>query len=166
VTFLCDYLSVESPETVRPQSWFVFAALSWWISVAALLCLLPSVAEGTVAFSWRYRDLLEVPCLAEGTVALWRRCRVIVRVPWLCGGGAVSLWGYRGSVVGVPCLAGGAVTCINEPLSILSWCRCLFCLILTSALGFGFLLLGFQFFPCVLTVVAWKIHLSVARDLV
>jgi len=27
-------------------------------------------AEGTVAFSWRYRDLLEEPCLAEGTVAL------------------------------------------------------------------------------------------------
>ena len=95
MTFLCDYLSVESPETVRPQSWFVFAALSWWISVAALLCLLPSVAEGTVALSWRYRDLLEVPCLAEGTVALWRRSRVIVRVPWLCGRGAVSCWRCR-----------------------------------------------------------------------
>jgi hypothetical protein len=100
-----------------------------------------------------------------GIVTCWR-CLVWLKVPWLCGSGAVSLWGYRGSVVEVPCLPGGAVTCKNESLSMLSCCRCLFCLTLTSALGFGFLLLGFQFLPCVLTVVAWKIHLSVARDLV
>jgi hypothetical protein len=61
-------------------------------------------------------------------------------------------------------LQGGAVTCHKEPLSILvgaavysSGCRCLFCLISTSALfavRVRVLVVGVLVFPCVLTVVA------------
>ena len=144
--------SVESPETVRPQSRFVFVALSWWICVAALLCLLPSVAEGTVAFSWRYRDLLEVLCLAEGTVALLRRCRVLLRVPWACCEGAVSCWRCRDQQ------KWAAVHSKQMPLSILPY--------LNLSFRVWVLIVGVSVFLCVLTVVAWKIHQSVARDLV
>jgi hypothetical protein len=62
-------LSAEqtSPKCAADLSWI---ALCGEFVLQPCSALLPTVAEGTVASSWRYRDLLEVPCLAEGTVGL------------------------------------------------------------------------------------------------
>jgi hypothetical protein len=125
--------SVESPETcgLSPDLCCSPVLVNFLLWPCCGCCLL---------LHERYRDLLRVPwpCL-EGAVT----CK---EVPWPAEGTVALSWGCR-------VLQGGAVTCHNEPLSILVDAAVYFassqpqpCLLW----GLGFLLLGFQSF-----LVSW-----------
>ena len=112
-----------------------------------------------------YRDLfLREPCPVDEGRDLFDEYRGLLRVPWPCFEGAVTClkvpWPLEGTVAlfwGCHVLLGGAVTCLNEPLSILvdtaaysASSSALF------AVRVRFPVVGVSVSPCVLTVVAWK----------